>query len=164
MLRCMDVLRINSYIVYRECNLDQNPKFSQRDLHKHYLLGWISAMIKCARAMKRGLNDKIVTRGVNRRVRQSNPMLIQPERAIKKTQLTKKNNTLLQWDHVRFLPCAHLPVKFKQDYCKYCKHLALLEKAADPKCKPRKLKRPKTICDTWGVHLCKEHFKAFHSE
>jgi len=163
MLQCMDVLRINSYIVYRECNLDQNPEFSQRDLHKHYLLGWISAMIKRARAMKRGLTDNIVTRGVNKRVRQSDPMLTRTERAIKKPRLTKKNCTLSQWDHVRFLPVAHSPVQSKQDYCKYCKYLALLEKAADPNCTPRKLKRPKTICDVCGVHLCTDHFRAFHT-
>ena len=163
MLQCMDVLRINLYIVYRECNLDQNPEFSQRDLHKHYLLGWISAMIKRARAMKRGLNDKIVTRGVNKRVRQYNPMLTRPERSIKKPRLTKKNYTLLQWDNVRFLPCLHDCVPFKQDYCKYCKHLALLEKDHDPDCKPRKIKRPKAICKICGVHLCKEHFRAFHT-
>ena len=94
MLQCMDVLRINLYIVYRECNLDLDPEFSQRDLHKHYLLGLISAMIKRLQAMKRGLKDKIVTRGVNRKVRQSNPILTRPERSIKKPQLTKKNNTL----------------------------------------------------------------------
>ena len=83
--------------------------------------------------MKRGLKDKTVTRGVNKRVRQSNPVLTRAERSIKKPQLTKKNNTLLQWDHLRFLPCVHLRVPFKQDYCKYCKHLALLEKESDPK-------------------------------
>ena len=149
--------------MYRECNLDLDPEFSQRDLHKHYLLGWISAMIKRARPMKRGLTDNIVTRGVNKRVRQSNSMPTRPERAIKKPQLTKKNITLLQWDHVRFLPCAHSPKTSKQDYCKYCKYLALLEKDHDPDCKPRKIKRPKAICDVCRVHLCKENFRAFHT-
>ena len=45
MLQYMDVLRINLYIVYRECNLEQDPEFSQHDLHKKYLLGLINAMI-----------------------------------------------------------------------------------------------------------------------
>ena len=163
MLQCMDVLRINLYIIYRECNIDLDPEFSQRDLHKHYLLGLISAMIKRSRAMKRGLNDKIVTRRINRKVRQSDPILTRPERSIKKPRLTKKNNTLLQWDHLRFLPCVHLQVAFKQSKCKYCKYLVLLEKDHDPDCEPRKIKRPKSICNTCGVHLCTEHFRAFHS-
>ena len=163
MLQCMDVLRINSYIVYRECNLDQDPDFSQRDLHKFYLLGWISAMIKRARALKRGMGDIVVTRGVNRRVRQSDPMLTRPQRAIKKPRLTKKNCTLSQWDHVRFSQCVHDRVPAKQGKCKYCKYLALLEKTADPNCTPRKVKRPKTICDVCGVHLCADHFRAFHT-
>ena len=60
MLQCMDVLRINLYIVYRECNIDRDPEFSQRDLHKKYLLGLIDAMILRLQAMKRGLEDKTV--------------------------------------------------------------------------------------------------------
>ena len=162
MLQCMDVLRINLYIVYRECNIDLDPDFSQRDLHKHYLLGLISAMIKRSRALKKGLNDKIVTRRVNRRVRQSDPLLTRPERSVKKPRLTKKNNTLSQWDHKWFLQCVHRQVKFKQGKCIYCKHLELLEKDHDPDCEPRKIKRPKYICNTCKVYLCKEHFDAFH--
>ena len=111
--------------------------------------------------MKRGLEDKTVTRGVSRRVRQTNPVQTRVKRSIKKPQLTKKNNTLLPWGNVRFLPYFHEHVPFKQDYCKYCKHLALLEKDHDPDCKPRKIKRPKAICNVCRVHLCKEHFTAF---
>ena len=62
MLQCMDVLRINLYIVYRECNIELDPTFSQRNLHKKYLLGLIDAMIRGLRTMKRGLEDNAVIR------------------------------------------------------------------------------------------------------
>ena len=112
--------------------------------------------------MKRGLEDKTVTRGVNRRVRQTNPVQTRAERSAKNSRLTKKNNTLLQWDHYCFLQCVHAPVPWKQDYCKYCQYLSLLERDHDPECAPRKKKRPRSVCSTCGVHLCKENFDAFH--
>ena len=112
--------------------------------------------------MKRGLEDKTVTRGVSRRVRQTNPVQTQAERSTKKPQMTKNNATLLIWSHCRFLPGVHAPKPWKQDYCKYCQYLSLLEKKHDPDCAPRKKKRPRQVCGIYGVHLCNDHFDLFH--
>ena len=59
--------------------------------------------------MKRGLEDKTVTRDVKRRVTQTNPVQTRVEISTKKTQLTKNNATLSIWNHCWFLPGVHTP-------------------------------------------------------
>ena len=162
MLQCMDILKINFYIVYRELKRELDPNFSQRDLHKKYILGLINAMIWRSRSMKRGLEENTITRAVQKSVRPTQVFQTQAVHLAKKTKLSKFNASLSKWNHCYFITGVHASERTTQDYCKYCKYFALLEKAHGPKCKEGKIKQPYQVCSICRVHLCNDHFDLFH--
>ena len=53
--------------MYREINRDQDTKMSLCELHKRYLLSLIKLMMVYLQLMKKGMEDKTVTRGIGRK-------------------------------------------------------------------------------------------------
>src|SRR6056300_271631 len=145
MFHGLDILRTNTYIVYKNRTEDVRPLD-----HKGFLIELLDAMIKRA-----------------------NYLTYWPTRQRSPTQATQRQQKkqrmgkhLLKLPPERFdrLKELHIPTTSDegQRQCIYCCYLAAKEKA-DGNERTIKVKQPKRICNHCKVHLCVSHFDVYHS-
>ena len=141
---CLDVVRINSFIVFK--NVTQQPKYK----HKTFLRDFVDALIGRGDAEKFGNTRKAKARArtpsPNKRHRVSKT---RPSLPIQRFRGNKE-------DHVVIMAPANT-----QRACVYCSYLAAKDRCNGSS--PRKVRKPARMCMACQVHLCTEHFDAYHS-
>ena len=159
MLHCLDGLRVNMYILYKQTsatNFDINNK-NILD-HKDFLAEMIASLSrKAGRAQMERLD---VTAQGTRNQTETNCTVVHPQNT---TQLCfcRKNPSLDIFNYVRYTPCHHPTVEAKQNECRYCQYLSILKKNLGEDDNFIS-KRPRTACKICKVNLCREHFDKFH--
>jgi hypothetical protein len=147
LLHCLDVLRINAFIVYKEQAGEEAID------HKEFLVQWIETLLDRA-------TSESVRLGTRSRRRSSTPEPYPRQRR----RISSKHPTLpscrLTGDR-----SVHLHVKArdgKQRACAYCSYLRAVAKAQGQSEDLPDITRPTMICSACNVRLCKSHFDAYH--
>lgn len=145
MFHGLDILRTNTYIVYKNRTEDDRPLD-----HKGYLVELMDAMLKRANYL------------TYRPTRQRSPTQATQQQK-KKLRMGKKDLKLpsRRFDRPKEI---HIPTSSDegQRQCIYCRYLAAKEKAEGLEA-TIKIKQPKRICNHCKVHLCVAHFDVYHS-
>ena len=172
-LHCLDVLRINAYILYREMNKKRGNPIPKKYCHKKFVLGLIDSLItrgELAEEQDSPQKSKRPTAAAPIKEPVSCVEVPQEERTL--IRFDKKNPSLTKFDHLRFKVGEHNRVKAKQNDCKYCSYLKLKYFAEKEKkgntsneddFKPH-VTKPKMKCSDCKVNLCKDHFDLWHSK
>jgi len=142
MLHCLDVLRVNAYIVCLNGAPDTN--------HKKFLVEWIEALLNRAKfqstrvTARRNSHDPATPReGRRRRVSSKNPTL--PENRLVGSRSV----------HVEVLAPG------SQKSCAYCSYQRAIDKA-NRKEEPHTVSRVTRKCAACDTYLCKPHFAVYH--
>ena len=158
-LHCLDILRVNSYVLYKETS-HNHPDVDNDTIrdHKHFLIEFVNSLIRRGNTETR---MPVVTRGVATR-KDQDPAIVH-RGTTGKLVMRRKNPSLSIFDDLRYCPGVHeLVPAGKQSKCKYCQYLVLVFK--NRKEAPPIEKRPWHQCNICNVHLCKDHFKVFHKK
>jgi len=161
-LHCLDILRVNSYVLYKETAKD-HPDVADKNIcnHKQFLIEYINSLIRRGNAETKCTTITTRPRTTTHQDDQNDLRIVHKG---KKGRIVMKRScpSLAEYDNVRrSRPGEHELIKSTtQSTCRYCQYLVLLAKAKN--FEPKGVKRPRSICNVCSVHLCKEHFDAFH--
>ena len=157
-LHCLDILRVNSYVLYKETSFN-HPDFDKhrkKENHKQFLIEFVNSLIRRGNAETTRLP---ATRGVAATVR-GDPSIIH-NGTTAKLVMCRTKPSLSIFDDLRYCEGVHtmIPAK-KQSKCKYCQYQVLVAKVR--KETPPIEQRPRMMCSICNVHLCPNHVAVFH--
>ena len=142
-----NIIRVNSYVLYKETAYDHPDVNDDINSHKQFLIAFINSLIHCAQ------DEESVQPSCTQTATPLDPTI----HLNKTTQLRFSRNdpSLSTFDHIQFLPGDHSLITTKQRKCKYCQYLCLLAKLAGQPISTEV--RPTTECQVCRVNLCKKH-------
>ena len=157
-LHCLDILRVNSYVLYKETSYN-HPNFDNKrtkENHKHFLIEFVNSLIRRGNAETTCL-PVITTRGV---ATLGNDPSIVHKGTTGKIVMSRSKPSLSVFDESRYCAGEHKMIPATQAKCKYCQYLVLVAKVR--KEAPPIEQRPRLKCSICDVHLCKNHVEVFH--
>ena len=107
-----DIIRVNSYVLYKETAYDHPDVNDSIKIHKQFLIAFINSLIHCAQD-----EESAVPTGT----RTATPL--DPAIHLNKTgqlRFSRNDPSLSVFDHLLFLPGDHVLITTKQRKCKYC--------------------------------------------
>ena len=119
-----DIIRVNSYVLYKETAYDHPDVNDGIKSHKQFLIAFINSLIHRAQ-------DEEVSVPTASRTRTWTPL--EPVIHLNKTgqlRFSRNDPSLSIFDHLRFLPGDHVLITTKQRKCKYCQYSSLVAKLA----------------------------------
>ena len=145
MFHCLDVLRINSYIIVKSLN-DANLT------HKDYIHGMVDALLARATAEETAMTRRAATIG------KTPPMTPKRKRFRMSTKSPSLPSQRLTGDMSK-----HLHVRSpKQGTCVYCNYLKACWTANGKRGDPPHVRQPQRWCSECKHHLCIDHFDVYH--
>ena len=138
-----DIIRVNSYVLYKETAYDHPDVNESIKGHKQFLIAFINSLIH---------RDQDEESAVPSGTRTATPL--DPAIHLNRTAQLRfsRNDPLLStFDDLRFLPGDHALITTKQRKCKYCQYLCLLAKLAGQPLPTEE--RPTTECQVCRVNL-----------
>ena len=156
LLHCLDIIRVNSYVLYKETSyLHPLVENDEIDSHKQFLIEFVNSLIR--RAKLEG--------GTAPLTQQATPVgEVKPVIHLDRTRQLRFSRTmpsLSTFNHIRFLPGEHKLIPHAQRKCKYCQYLhcvATMKKEPLPE-----VNRAYSECQICKVSLCKNHKDLFHA-
>ena len=147
MFHCIDIMRINMYIINKALTPNGNRPFS----HKGFVTYLIEALIGRSNAIMFGR-----TRNEVNNVFSPPPKMKRNRMVASYPQLSDDRFKGKAEDHVETMA----PNNFQRE-CVYCRYRRALDKLN--KVRPlHKVKEPSRMCGYCNVHLCKQHFVEYH--
>lgn len=162
-LHCLDVLRVNCYILYRETSRKEPTIENTKILgHKQFVIELINCLIVRGNRKKKELST---ARTITTRTVQQETDLIHRAGAGEDSRyfMKRQNPSLDIFDCVRLQHGIHAMKKVektKLKHCCYCRFLFVKAKAEN--LPEPKMKKTITQCSFCKVHLCPDHFHIFH--
>ena len=155
-LHCLDILRVNSYVLYKETSYN-HPDIKNDTIrdHKHFLIEFVNSPI--CRGNAETMCQPVVTRGVAATVQDQS---IVHKGTTAKLVMSRTKPSLSIFDEVRYSEGVHSMIPASQAKCKYCQYLVLVAKAR--KEAPPIEARPRMKCSICDVNLCPAHVAVFH--
>ena len=164
MLHCLNILRINAYILYKEISKQRDIQIPKKDCHKKFIFR---------------LNDTLITQAEDAMTNSPRKSKRKPESApikepVSRVQVPSVDRLMIRFDNnnpslkkfnfLCFVEGEHKRASTKQGKCKYFAHLYLKAKAlGKDKADWPKVKKPMLMCSDFKVNLCREYFNLWHS-
>lgn len=171
MLHCLDVLRINAYILYKQISKQRGIKIPKKYCHKKFLLRLVDSLITQAEDATTKSPWKSKRTLASAPIKELVSCVQVPSEDKLMILFDKKDLSLNKLDHICFEEAENKRVLAKQGKCKYCLYLYLKAKAlAKDKAVTRneksiwpKIKKPMQKCSICKVNLWWQHFDLWHS-
>ena len=159
-LQCLCVLRVNSYVLYKETSRD-HPEVDDKEIksHKSFLIEFINVLIRRAIAETTTTRTTVPSAATSTRSTPTDSPIIHKDKT-GNLRYCRTKPSLCIFDHLRYLPGKHKLVVGRQQKCKYCQYLVLLAK--NNKQAPPIEARPYKQCNICKLSLCDKHFDQFH--
>ena len=156
-LHCLDILRVNSYVLYKETSYNHPDvdEHRKKDNHKLFLIEFVNSLIR--RGNAETMCQPVVTRGVA--ATGQDPSIVH-KGTTAKLVMSRTKPSLSIFDEVRYSEGVHSMIPASQAKCKYCQYLVLVAKAR--KEAPPIEARPRMKCSICDVNLCPAHVAVFH--